>query len=177
MFWSNVLASNPWICIVGALVTISLYVLHSSMDDVKLGVSIGSPMNLRSLDCQNPMQELNVLMVVLMCVFLMNSFVNSRLWLKVVLFRCRSLESSIHLPVVYSYVLHSYIKYCFLIAWAPCLGFCVENLELIMTFMCIPLIWLLLLVGCGCVGSGIVMGGSLEACFVRMKSWLVGELL
>ena len=81
------------------------------------------------------MQELNVFMVV----FLMNSFVNSTLWLKVVLLGCRSLESSIHLLVVYNCVFHSY-SFCFLIAWAPCLCLCVEFLELIMAFMCIPLI-------------------------------------
>ena len=51
MFWSNILASDPWICIVGTLMTNFLFVLHSLMDDVRLGVSIGGLMTLWSLDC------------------------------------------------------------------------------------------------------------------------------
>ena len=80
--------------------TISLSGLHSLMDNVRLWVSIDCPMNPWSLECEKLMHELYVLMVVLMCVFCINLFNESRLWSKAMLSGCRSWDSSIHLVVV-----------------------------------------------------------------------------
>lgn len=60
----------------GALVTMSLFGLHSLMNSIRLGLSIGGLMNMWSLDCEKLMQEVNLLMVVLMCLY---SFANNRL--------------------------------------------------------------------------------------------------
>lgn len=85
MFWSNMLAFGPLICMVGVIVMMSLFRLHSQVDTFRTRVLIGGQMNMLCIDCEKLIHELNVVKVVLVCACLRNSFTKNKLLSRVIL--------------------------------------------------------------------------------------------
>lgn len=73
------LESLPWICIVGLLEVMSLPMLHSLMERVRLGAFIGGWMKLWSVDCLKLMHESYVAKVFSLWLFCVNLFTSTRL--------------------------------------------------------------------------------------------------